>query len=135
MITCRQFVLKFIPHRGVATIFHKTFHIRGQFLARCHHCGGSAHRYSGYYNIGVVAKNVYSHIYPSSNIIFVAPTHLNVSAIALAMAVQVGQKYVVAKIVMKHITDVHHSYAVRFISMNDNGCFVARIRCRRISGK
>ena len=88
-----------------------------------HHLGGSA----------IAPKFGIGNVCPLHHIQAVEPSHSNVIALAFAVGIEVGQKQVVAQVVVDVAHMEHHGIAI-FVAMNEERHLVGSARCGNVGG-
>ena len=71
---------------------------------------------------------------PSDDIPSVVPPHLYMTALALAMSIQIGKEHIIPHIMIVEIGDVEHSLGTHLVAMNHNGGSAGRLGGIEIKG-
>lgn len=133
--TVVEFTLKLVPGAGVATVFDKALHIRGEPFARDAHHGGSSHRHAVEHHprIAIMTETAVGHLYPAHHVEAVEPTHLHGLALAAAVGVEVGEQEIETHVVVDG-SDVHHTHPVVLIAVDEEGHTVGGAGSEDIGG-
>lgn len=130
-----KLALKLVPGAGVATVFDKALHIRGEPFARDAHHGGSSHRHAVEHHprIATTTETTVGHLHPAHHVEAVEPTHLHGLALAAAVGVEVGEEKIEPHVVVDG-GDVHHPHTVVLIAVDEEGHAVGRPGSKNIGG-
>lgn len=130
-----KLALKLVPDAGVATVFDKALHIRGEPFARDAHHRGSSHRHAVEHHPRATAttETAVSHLHPAHHVEAIEPTHLHGLPLAAAVGVEVGEQEIETHVVVDR-SDVHHTHTVVLIAVDEEGHAVGGSGSKDIGG-
>ena len=124
-----------VPYTGITAILHKALHIFRSLLTRYSHRSSCTHRYamnhlprilhSSFFTLHF--KYLMGYLRPSDDVPSVFPPHLYMTALTLAMSIQIGKEHIIPHIMIVEIGDVEHTLSTYLVAMNHNGGSVGRL--------